>query len=171
MDEAGRGAAADDPFGVFGFAPSMDLDLDELERRYLAASRTTHPDFHVDVEPAHAAAMIARAATVNDAYRVLRDPWRRARLLCEQLESGVMERNKALDPAFLMDAMELAEQVATTDDAEREALVSTLQVRVDDQLRQVTNALRAGAAARAATLLHQSTYLRKALADASGAGR
>lgn len=170
MDDA-RGAAADDPFTVFGLAPTMDLDLDDLERRYLEASRATHPDFHVDVEPAQAAAMIARAASVNDAYRVLRDPWRRARLLCEQLESGVMERNKALDPAFLMDAMELAEQVATVDAAEREALAATLRTRVDEQLVQVTKALRAGATGRAAALLHQSTYLRKALADASGADR
>jgi molecular chaperone HscB len=158
-----------DPFTVLDLAPRFDLDRDELESRYLALSRAGHPDHHADLDPAAMRELLARAAAVNDAYRLLRDPFERARALVDRLDAGAFEAQKQLDPAFLLEAMELAEEVAGADPGSRPALAARLRAMIDADLGAIGAALAAGDAARAAALLHQSKYHRKALADLQGA--
>ena len=101
-----------DPFTVFGLKHSLDVDERALEARYLKLSRECHPDMHSAGQTGDCVAVLQRAAEINDAWRVLRDPWQRARTLLELLSPGVLDRNKKLDPVFLAGALELAEEVA-----------------------------------------------------------
>lgn len=143
----------------------MDLDQDVLERSYLEISRACHPDHHQNASPADQAAMLARAADVNDAYRTLRDPWERARALVELRSPGILEEAKKLDPEFLMEAMERAETVAHAGPDEREALRHDLLALVEQTLAEIERALAEGRLKDAARLLHESRYHRKALED------
>jgi molecular chaperone HscB len=157
--------AARDPFEALGLAPTFDLDPDELEARYLALSRACHPDHHAATDPLELPGLLARAAAVNDAYRTLRDPWSRARALLDRLDAGAFDRHKRLDPGFLAEAMDLAEEVDAAEAADAPALETRLRRAVEARLERIAAALCAGDAAAAATLIHQSTYFRKALAD------
>lgn len=68
-------------FEVFEIVPlRLDLDRNELERKFHELSRQHHPDHHGESSKA-----LAEISTINGAYRILRDPWSRAGYLLEIL--------------------------------------------------------------------------------------
>ena len=85
----------------------FSVDLAALERNYLARSRDVHPDFHSgnvdEVEDA--------AAALNEAYATLREPFRRAEHLLGLLGGPSASEDKNLPPAFLMEMLELREEI------------------------------------------------------------
>jgi len=156
---------APDPFAVFGLEHSMDLDERALEQRYVKLSRECHPDLHRAQVNTDCVAVLQRAAEINDAWKILRDPWQRARSLLELRDPGVLERTKKLDPAFLMDALELAEDVAMAHGPAIAPLRDRLEAALAEDLDSLRRELQSGAYEAAARRMHQSHYHRKALQD------
>ena len=119
-------------FEVFDLPRRLAIDGDELQRRFYALARRTHPDFHQAAPTAERAAVEERAALVNAAYRTLRDPVARADYLVRLEEGrstkeGSEARPKA-PPALLAEMFEIQEALAEAkagplDDAARAALV------------------------------------------------
>jgi molecular chaperone HscB len=159
---------APDAFTVFGLPKSMDLDDATIEKRYLRLSRECHPDLNRAKDTADCVAVLQRAAEINDAWQVLRDPWRRAKALIELQAPTALERNKKLDPMFLADALELAEEVAFAQGTGISALRERLTSTIAGDLQALRVAVAAGDFERAARLFHQSHYHRKALLDLDG---
>lgn len=156
---------ARDPFQVFGLPRTLDLDERALEARYLKLSRDSHPDLHRSAGTIDCIAVLQRAAEVNDAWKVLRDPWQRARALLELESPGALDRNKKLDPAFLGDALEMAEEVAFASGDAVPALRLRLQEALDADFAQVRAELARRSFDAAARRLHASHYHWKALRD------
>ncbi len=153
-------------FALFELEPTLDLDLDALERDYLRRSRDCHPDHHAAADPDRMVELLDRSARLNDAHRLLRDRWQRAALALEARRPGVLEATKNLDPMFLMDAMEWAESSAEArGSAAAEDLRQRFEVRVEESWSALRLAFLDGDLEGAATCLHQSKYARKALAD------
>ena len=153
------------PFAVLGLEPRMDLPAADLEEVYLRLSRETHPDAHPGASPDQQVSILTQSAEINDAYRVLRDPWERARAILELREPGIMEQTKQLDPGFLMAAMEEAEAVAGATPTARPALQARLKATVDGCLSRLAELIDNDDNQQAATVLHQSRYHKKALSD------
>jgi molecular chaperone HscB len=119
-------------FEVFELPRRLAIDGDELQRRFYALARRTHPDFHQAAAPAERAAVEERAALVNAAYRTLRDPIARADYLV-RLEEGRSTREGSearpkAPPALLAEMFDIQEALAEAkagplDDAARTALV------------------------------------------------
>jgi Fe-S protein assembly co-chaperone HscB len=149
---------ARDPFSTFGIPHAINLDIRALERRYLQLSRECHPDHNRSKGAADCGAVLQRAADINDAYRVLKDRWRRAQALIELRAPEAMARQKDLD---------LAEEVASIgDDPERiQRLAERLARAEDSAFIGVERAVNAGDWQTAARHLHQSKYVRKARND------
>ena len=156
---------APDAFAVFGVERTLDLDEQDLEMRYLKLSRECHPDHNRAQTTDDCAAVLQRSAEINDAWNVLRDPWRRARALLEAESDGVLERNKKLDPMFLMEALELAEEVAHADSERKADLVAKLQGAIDADFAALREDVKNGNYDNAAKRVHQSHYHQKALHD------
>src|SRR5262249_25970856 len=149
-----------DPFAVFGVEHRLDLDERALEQRYLQLSRELHPDRHRAAAVADCAAVLVRAAEGNDAWRTLKDRWERARVLLELRAPAVLAQQKQLDADFLLDAMELAEEVALAEPAAVPALRRKLATAVDRAWAAVQRAFAAGDYQQAARALHESKYSR-----------
>jgi len=96
-----------DAFERLGLPRRFAVDLGELERNYLARSREVHPDFHAGSTDAVEDA----AAALNEAYVTLRDPFRRAEHLLKWLGGPGASEDKNLPPAFLMEMLELREEI------------------------------------------------------------
>ena len=156
---------APDPFTVFGLPRSLEIDERALEQRYLKLSRECHPDLHRAKDTADCVAVLQRSAEINDAWRVLRDPWRRARALLESKAPGVLDANKKLDPMFLAEALELAEEVANARDAAIVPLRERLLAALRDDWTRLGAAVQSGDHAGAARVVHESHYHKKALQD------
>ncbi len=150
---------------MFGLTRSLDIDAQALEKRYLALSRECHPDLLRTQEVGDCAAVLQRSAEVNDAFSILRDPWRRARALLETASPGVLDRNKKLDPTFLADALELAEEVAFAKQEHVQPLQRRLAACVDADWAALRTAIEHGDLDAAARRFHASHYHKKALSD------
>jgi len=99
------------PFERLGLPRRFSLDASELERKYLALSRGAHPDFHSDATAEVQAHAEAESAAINEAYATLKDPFRRAEALLKLLGGPNASEQKEMPPAFLMEMLELREQI------------------------------------------------------------
>lgn len=61
-----------DYFSFFGLPRQLNLDPQDLERRFRELSRKFHPDFYYNAPSAERVASLERSSYLNDAYRVLR---------------------------------------------------------------------------------------------------
>lgn len=156
---------APDPFAVFALPRSLDVDERELEKKYLQLSRECHPDHNRAQDTDDCAAVLQRAAEINDAFKVLRDPWQRARALLEAESPGALDRNKKLDPMFLAEALELAEEVAFASGDAIPSLRKKLKLALKEDFAAVQAALATGDHDGAAKRIHGSHYHSKALKD------
>ena len=105
-------------FELFGLQPGYDVDREALSAIHLDLQKAVHPDRYAAGSPHEKLLAVQRAAQVNEAYGVLRDPLERARYLLHL--NGIdtaEETNTAMDPAFLMEQMEWREQLDEVADA------------------------------------------------------
>src|SRR3954471_5694214 len=102
-----------DPFEALGVEPAFGLDLAVLEQRHRDLSRTLHPDRHAASGGAERRMALGRAIEVNEAFRNLKDPVRRAEALLARrgVQSGEGKEPPA-SPALLMEVMERREALA-----------------------------------------------------------
>jgi molecular chaperone HscB len=115
------------PFDVLGIEARYDLDLRAVEKRHRELSVALHPDkFASDGASARREA-IERASQVNEAWRIVRDPIRRAESLFEIAGFKVGETNEPKsDQAFLMDMMEMREALSDARDSNDLAKIRAL---------------------------------------------
>ncbi len=132
-------------FDFYDLPEAFVLDEADLKRRYYAKSRETHPDFHATSSPEHQAEMLRQATRNTDAYRTLADPDQRMAYVLRQHSLLDETKQEQLPPDFLMDMMDLNEQLMdleTTPDsaatarvaAEAQALADTLDAGIQPVL-------------------------------------
>lgn len=115
-----------DSYALFSLPPRFDLDLADLERRYLHAAAAAHPDRFTD--PLDQADAAAQSAVLNDAYRTLRDPESRARALLSLLGAPAgKDDDQTLPPELLMDMMEKREQLEEAKADNNRAVLQSLR--------------------------------------------
>jgi molecular chaperone HscB len=145
--------AAADHFQVLGVERGFALDREALERRYKELTRVLHPDRFARAEPRARRASLARSVQLNEAWRTLKDPVRRAEYLLSLAgvevagESGTVRPGRAgerervpVPQALLMEVLELREGLAEARAAQDHGRVQTL---ADDVRRRRESALRA----------------------------
>lgn len=122
---------ADDDFALFGLPRRFALDRAELDARWRALQGRAHPDrFAAEGAAAQRVAM-QWAVRINEAHQRLKDPLKRAALLCELAGVSLdVERNTAMPRAFLVQQMAWRESL---DDAEDDA--AAVQ-SLDDQVAE-----------------------------------
>ncbi|MGE3543462.1 MAG: Fe-S protein assembly co-chaperone HscB [Kofleriaceae bacterium] len=125
--EAGSGRGlGPDLFGLLGLAPRYDLDLSELERAFFERSKELHPDRFASAPAAERVAALSKSRALNDAYQTLKKPVSRAEYLLACAGHSIAD-NERLEPAFLMEILELREELAEARQAGRSDEVSRLQ--------------------------------------------
>lgn len=113
---------ARDHFEVLGLSRTYHLDATDLEQRYLALQKETHPDRFAKALPRERVEATVRNTELNDAYKILKNDIKRAEYIL-QLEGVDIGEEKpqsttgdkkptAVDPALLMEVMELREALA-----------------------------------------------------------
>jgi len=145
-----------DPFDTLGIASSFYVDLTTTEKRYRELARVLQPDRHMAGSPAERRISLGKAVEVNEAWRLVRDPIRRAEALLKRHGLEVREgKEPPAAPEFLMDVMEqreaLSEAKAKGDRARVEGLAAEIRRRETDVLSCLSAGF-AGATAPAAPL-------------------
>jgi molecular chaperone HscB len=142
-----------DPFATLGIARAFDVDLAAVEKVHRELSRALHPDRYIGAPPSERRASLAKAVEVNEAWRVVRDPIRRADALLALLGVGHGEGHgegnggedaHKTDPAFLMDMLEQREALSEAKQSKDLEAVRRLAAAIEERARDVERALTAG---------------------------
>lgn len=108
-------------FTLLGVQPACQIDLATLERHYREAQAKWHPDRFVNSSAGERLAALQQTSLLNDAYSTLKTPLRRAEhLLAVLADESSMKSGRKLDTAFLLQQLELREEL--------EALVSSREL-------------------------------------------
>src|SRR5690348_17332524 len=91
-----------DYFTCLGFPRRLTIDQPKLEAKFYELSRAFHPDFYQNKSETEQAISLGNAATLNTAYRTLRDPIQRAEYLLG-LEAGSVKEIRTSPPADLFE--------------------------------------------------------------------
>ena len=134
------GPPPSDYFAIFGIEKKLALDLEDLQRRFYANSREWHPDRHARAGAAQLALAEESSATLNDAWRVLRDPVARAEYLLKAEGFDIGEqRGKDVPPELLEEVFELnmALEEARAGDDNAKAKVARSLANFEQQLTAI----------------------------------
>jgi molecular chaperone HscB len=130
-------------FELFGLAERFEQDGAAIDSRWKTLQREAHPDRFAAQGAAAQRLAMQWSVRINEAYRRLKDPLRRAAYLCELRGAPIdAERNTAMPTEFLMEQMALREAL---DDASTSAELDVLTAKL--------NTTRTRALERLATLL------------------
>lgn len=108
-----------DYFTCLGFPRRLSVDPQQLEAKFYEMSRAFHPDFYQGKSETEQAISLSNAATLNTAYRTLRDPIQRAEYLLD-LEAGSVKDIRTSPPNDLFEEiLELQETLDEYRETER----------------------------------------------------
>jgi molecular chaperone HscB len=127
-----------DPFAVLGLPRRFGIDLKSAEARHLELSKALHPDKYVGAGAGERRLALSRAVEVNEAWRALRDPIKRAEAMLKLsgLENEVGEtREPKPPPAFLMEVMEARERLDEAKSSRDSAAVATVVAEAHAQFK------------------------------------
>jgi molecular chaperone HscB len=109
----------EDYFSFFGYSNrQLNIDNADLERKFYSFSRQFHPDFFQQSSDLEKEASLEKSSLLNDAYRTLKDPVKRAEYII-QLEGAELGKAQA-PPDLLAEMFELNEQLEEFRDAKRD---------------------------------------------------
>ena len=95
-------------FQFFGLEQKLRVDLEALQKRFYELSRQWHPDRFGRKSPAEQAEALEATAILNDGYRTLKDPVKRAEYLLKEEGFPIGEqRSKDVPPELLEEVFEL----------------------------------------------------------------
>ncbi|CAH0538814.1 co-chaperone HscB [Vibrio marisflavi] len=106
-------------FELFGLPSQFQLDGSLLSSHFRELQKRFHPDKFASASERDRLIAVQKAAQINDAYQVLKHPISRAEyLLSEQGVDIRGEQQTLQDPMFLMEQMELREELEEICDKE-----------------------------------------------------
>jgi len=115
-----------DYYKLIGIPRSLNLSLNDLQNRYYELSRQLHPDRFMQKPEVEQQRALDMSSALNDAYRTLKDPVKRAQYLLSQEGFDVGEqRSKDVPPELLEEVFELnmaLEEMRSGDDSARPQL-------------------------------------------------
>ncbi|EGU59835.1 co-chaperone HscB [Vibrio nigripulchritudo ATCC 27043] len=137
-----------DHFELFGISRQFDLDVTTLSTQFRELQRQFHPDKFATSSERDRLMAVQKAAQINDAFQVLKQPISRAEYLLSLKGVDIRnEQNTMQDPMFLMEQMELREaleEIESSSDPESELFdfekkVSKLyQSHLDEMVQSLT---------------------------------
>jgi len=104
-------ASNSDAFSLLGLPAQYDLDPQVIERAFFERSKELHADKFATAPAAERVAALSKSRALNDAYQTLKKPMARAEYLLARNGVAIGD-NERLDPAFLMQVLELREELA-----------------------------------------------------------
>jgi molecular chaperone HscB len=106
-------AAGKNYFELFGLPVRFEVNADELSDRYRELQRRVHPDKYATAPDAERRASLQLTTLVNEAFQTLKDPVRRAQYLLGLVhQDASTDADTRMDPAFLMEQMEMREALS-----------------------------------------------------------
>lgn len=129
-----------DYFEFFGLERKLDVDQASLQKRFYELSKKWHPDRFSRAPAEEQNQALEATSILNDGYRTLKDPMKRAEYLLEQEGFPIGEqRSKDVPPELLEEVFDLnmlLEELRSGDDSQKPQLE-----RAGENFRQMRDAV------------------------------
>ncbi|MDT0595874.1 Fe-S protein assembly co-chaperone HscB [Glaciecola petra] len=127
-------------FSLFNLPVQFDLNLEVLEQKYQVLQKITHPDRYASASEQEQRLYLQKNTQINDAYHVLGSAVSRGEhILDVRKVPRASEQETIGDTEFLMQQMELREQLASAHDVvQLEILNKTIQATTADYNERIT---------------------------------
>jgi molecular chaperone HscB len=147
-------------FEIFFLPQSFALDLETLEKKYLAFQQQFHPDNSSSAD-------IEQSILINEAYKILSAPISRASYILGLNGIDLENDSQApkVDQATLFEILELQEGLAEMDASAAENLKKELNTKIKSLLAEVALELENKDFRKAAQILIKAKYFDKTLRD------
>lgn len=137
-------------FKLFGLPEHYSIDFPELQNRYRELQKKFHPDKFASGSDAERRVVSQMAAQINAGYQTLKSPLERGRYLLQL--SGINlddEKDTQMNPAFLMEQMELRESLDAARDDENTLIllrdmIKSVDAAMSTRVSQLTRLFEAG---------------------------
>jgi len=130
-------------FELFGLPLQFQLDGSLLSSQFRDLQRQFHPDNFATASERDRLLAVQKAAQINDAYQVLKNPISRAEYLLVQHGEDILgEQQTMQDPMFLMEQMELREELEDiADSSDPEDALFAFEGKVSKMYKQQLSAI------------------------------
>ena len=134
-----------DPFATLGLPRQYDVDLAAVEKTHRELSRALHPDKYAGAGASERRESLERAVAVNEAFRAVRDPVRRAEALFTLAGIPVGENVEPKSEAsFLMEMLDQREALEEAKDSRDATHIHALVALVEARARETEDDLGRG---------------------------
>ncbi len=132
----------DNYFSLLGLPVSFVIDKNKLTSNYHDIQKSIHPDNFANATALERRLSVQKAAQINDALQTLKNPLQRSIYLLSLYDIELGENNNSVDPAFLMEQMELRENLSQVSDmADPLAELDIILDDVKSRIKQINSDL------------------------------
>ncbi len=129
-------------FKLLGLPVSFDINKELLNSNYHDIQKTVHPDKFANASDLERRLSVQKAAQINDALETLKNPLPRSIYLLSLYGIELTGNDTSIDPAFLMEQMELREnlsQVGSKDDPlqELDEILDDVKLRINQVIKEL----------------------------------
>ncbi len=134
------------PFDIFKIPKQFALDEEQLEKKYFEIQKLIHPDKFASASANEKRVAEQWSTLVNDAYTALKDPVKRAKLLCEAGGLTINENSSSgIDEDFLIDQLSRNEAIGMAKETGNTEKLEKLKLAVNrdaaELMRQIGKAI------------------------------
>lgn len=134
-----------DIFELFDIPVSLIIDTTVLKKKYFKLSRKFHPDLFINETTEIQDEALAKTSEINNAYNILKDKYNRIEYILKSTKI-LGKSQQLLDPDFLMEMMDINEELASLDDNFKSDLydlnnnkVLALELNLEKNIQEILN--------------------------------
>jgi molecular chaperone HscB len=155
-------------FELFEIPIQLKVDKAALPRRYFELSRRYHPDFFINASEEERNEALEKSALLNQAFKTFQNPDETIKYVL-QLKGLLQEEEKYdLPPGFLMEMLELNEQLMEGDDSVKENIqisIDNFQSSIYEPVKEIVEGYAEGSTSEKALLQVKEYYYKKKYLD------
>lgn len=159
-------------FDLFGLPIRLKVDRAEAHRRYIELSKQYHPDYHAGQGDERQSEVLEIAASLNKGLKTFQQPDETIKYVLQLKGLLVEEEKYDLPPAFLMEVLEINEQLMDMEGpADQEALKETLlqlQLEIYEPVKEIVEGYQEGNTSEEELLQVKEYYYKKKYLDRIG---
>lgn len=146
-------------FEIIGIKDSFDVDTTDLSNKYKELQKLLHPDKHTLKSETEKQLAEEQSSLVNKAYTTLIKPLNRALYMLERAGQPLEEENSSVDQEFLVEIMEINEEIAEADSTEALKPIDNVnKKRLDENIKSLSTAFKNGDITMAKNLVIRLKY-------------
>lgn len=121
-------------FELFEIPVQLKVDITSLHKKFFELSRKYHPDYFVNDNTEAQSESLEKSALLNKAYKAFKNPDETIKYVLQQ--KGLLEEEEKyeLPPGFLMEVLEINEQLM---DAEDQGAIDNLKTAIDAMQNEI----------------------------------